>query len=245
MAPASQARHPKAVVFDVGQTLLEVKPSVGHVYAEAAVRHGVEAAPDELEQAFRRLWAERRSSFPDDRGYGTSEAEERAWWREIVHAVFTETGHRDRFGDAFEDYFDHVFALFETPRVWRVFEDVVPALDELDRLGLRKAVISNWDQRLHVLLDRLGLKRRFEFVLTSAEVGHRKPHPIIFQAAIDRLGLPPADILYIGDSKTDDVAGAQAVGMRALLLDRHRAESTPTVLASLTHLSSWLARELR
>src|SRR5690606_31963125 len=122
-------------------------------------------------------------------------------------------------------YFTELFELFAHPRPWRVFDDVEPVLADLERRGLRRAVGSNWDHRLHVLLERLGLKRRFDFVLTSAEAGWRKPHPRIFALALEALDVPAERVAYVGDSYDDDVLGARDAGMVPFLLNRRRASS--------------------
>lgn len=229
-----------AVLFDAGQTLVRVEPSVGDVYARVARDYGVEVEAAALEGAFRTLWKRLRPAFPDNSGYRTSEDEERAWWRAMVEAVHVETDTREAFGARFEDYFHRLFELFARPEPWHVFDDVEPVLRALEREGIRRGVVSNWDHRLHVLLEGLGLKGWFEFVLTSAEAGWRKPHPHIFAQAIERLGLPASRVAYVGDSYDDDVVGAQEAGLTPFLLDRRRDRSTRDCLAGLEDLLRYL-----
>ena len=76
-------------------------------------------------------------------------------------------------------------------------------------------VVSNWDDRLPVLLEGLGLARFFEAIVYSAGVGAEKPFPAIFHHALDHLELPPEQVIHIGDRQREDVEGAQAVGMQA------------------------------
>lgn len=224
------------VLLDVGQTLIDVEPSVGHVYADVARRHGVDAAPDAIERAFREFWRTKRPTFPDNLGCPTSEEAERTWWREAVQWVFASLGHLETFGPRFDAYFEDLFERFAHPEVWRLYDDVIPALDALERAGIRLAVVSNWDQRLYILLDRLGLTPRFEFILASARVGHRKPDPRIFQEALRRLDLPPTRVAHIGDSHEEDILGAHNVGITPLHLVR--PETTLTSLSSFIILNS-------
>ena len=111
------------------------------------------------------------------------------------------------------------------------YEDVVPALRRWRADGLRLVVVSNWDISLHEVLRRTGLRELLDGVVCSAEVGAAKPDPAIFQAALELAGLAPADVVHIGDSPEEDVAGALAAGIRSLLLRR----DAPT-LASLADL---------
>ena len=88
----------------------------------------------------------------------------------------------------------------------------VEAVSELTRLGLRLAVVSNWDVALAEHLERIGLADRFEAVVTSAEAGAPKPDPRIFELALERLQVRPERALHVGDSEADE-EGARAAGM--------------------------------
>jgi HAD superfamily hydrolase (TIGR01549 family) len=96
--------------------------------------------------------------------------------------------------------------------------------DLLDRLRRRHrlAVVSNFDYTptaRHVL-DRAGVVDHFDAIVVSDEVGWRKPAPVIFEHALSRLGVTPAEALFVGDRMDLDVAGAQAVGMQAAWINR-------------------------
>jgi putative hydrolase of the HAD superfamily len=101
------------------------------------------------------------------------------------------------------------------------FPDAAPALEALATQGRRLAVVSNWDVSLPPLLVRLALAPYLETVVHSAGVGASKPDPRPFLVALERLGLPPEECVHVGDDAVNDVAGAAAAGLRAILLDRH------------------------
>jgi putative hydrolase of the HAD superfamily len=229
-------RH-NAILFDAGGTLLRVQRSVGEIYAQRAARHGVSVSPEALEAAFRKIWDDRRDSLLTS----TSDEIERRWWYEVVEDVFAATRQRAAFGDSFEGFFDELYDLFSTPTVWRVFEDVSPTLDMLENHGIRTAVVSNWDCRLPRLLERLGLAERFEFILTSAQAGFRKPDPRIFEAALNRLGLLASRVVHVGDSYEDDIIGAKSAGVTAVLIERQGNQETDCpAIRSLKDLLPWL-----
>ena len=95
------------------------------------------------------------------------------------------------------------------------FEPMPGAVDavlELERLGLRLAVVSNWDVALHDYLEELALADHFTTVVTSAEASAPKPDPRIFWLALERLGVRPERALHVGDSEADE-EGARAAGM--------------------------------
>jgi putative hydrolase of the HAD superfamily len=93
------------------------------------------------------------------------------------------------------------------------------ALERLRAAGFRLAVVSNSEGTVEAMLEEVGLRPFFETVVDSAVVGSVKPDALIFQIALDRLGLRPADAVMVGDSPTADVHGAHALGIRAALVD--------------------------
>jgi FMN phosphatase YigB (HAD superfamily) len=101
-----------------------------------------------------------------------------------------------------------------------VFDDVLPALDELALRGIRCAVVSNWDCSLAEVLAQLGILERFATVSVSAVVGARKPDTRIFSHALAMLGLEPDHVIHVGDDLERDIRGARAADLRAVLIDR-------------------------
>ena len=109
-------------------------------------------------------------------------------------------------------------------------------LDELAARGFALAVVSNWDERLPRLLERLDLARRFAAIAVSQQVGVEKPHAAIFLSALERLGVEPAEAVHVGDRKLEDVEGARAAGLEALWLAKDGAGDL-TSLAELPEKS--------
>ena len=196
----------QAVSFDVGGTLLEVSPSVGHVYAEVAAWHGIKGlSAAALNRKFTAVWR-----AATDFGHSRSD------WASLVDATFR--GLTDR--PPSRTFFPALYDRFAEPDAWHIYEDVVPTLHALAARGLRLGVISNWDERLRPLLDRLKLAGYFEAIIVSREVGSSKPSRGIFEHAVRKLGLPAEAVLHVGNSLAMDVRGARAAGLRALLLHR-------------------------
>ena len=84
---------------------------------------------------------------------------------------------------------------------------------------MRRAVVSNSDGRAEEGLAAAGLLEWFELVIDSQLVGFEKPDPRIFHAALERMGLAPAEALYVGDIYEVDVVGARGAGLDVILLD--------------------------
>lgn len=96
--------------------------------------------------------------------------------------------------------------------------DTHDALRRLRDAGLRLGVVSNSDGRVEEALEAAGLRPYFRVVVDSALAGVEKPDPAIFRAALEVLGIPAAEALYVGDLYDVDVVGARAAGMTAVLL---------------------------
>lgn len=201
-----RSRTIRAISFDVGGTLLEPWPSVGHVYAEVAGRFGIRGvAPETLNAAFGVAWKARV-----DFDYT------RAAWQRLVEQTFAAAGASVPDAVCFDAIYEH----FAGAEPWRLFDDVLPTLNAARQHGLKLAVVSNWDERLQPLLAALNLTRCFDVIVSSHTSGCTKPAPEIFRQATMALGVPPGEMLHIGDSMEEDFDGARAAGLAALWLDR-------------------------
>ena len=186
--------------------MIEPWPSVGHVYAEVArVRGHARLDVARLNRQFREAWS-RRETFD----YSLSS------WQAIVVDTFAGLLR----GAQAEALFDDLYQHFSLADPWRIFPDALPALEAARAAGLRLGVISNWDERLRPLLDRLGLREYFEVLIISHEHGRTKPDEALFRAAAQAFGLEPALVCHVGDSHREDVLGARAAGFGAAWLCR-------------------------
>jgi putative hydrolase of the HAD superfamily len=120
------------------------------------------------------------------------------------------------------DELDHttVRAAMLEALAFRTFPDVLPALRELRERGLRLVVVSNWDCSLPEWLDRAGIGEVVDGSVSSAVVGEAKPAPAVFEAGLRVAGCDAAEALFVGDSVVNDVVGARAAGLRAVLVQR-------------------------
>jgi len=210
----------RAVSFDVGGTLIEPWPSVGHVYAGVAGRFGITGIePEHLNRQFAIAWKARRE-FDYSR-----EA-----WRELVNHAFAGLSPDPPNAACF----DAMYEVFATVDPWHVFGDVRPTLAAVRARGWKLAIVSNWDERLRPLLRKLDLCECFDAIIISHEASFTKPAQAIFQCAAAALNLPAETILHIGDSRAEDFDGARAAGMRSLLLDRKAVPGGDGVVSSLS-----------
>lgn len=120
---------------------------------------------------------------------------------------------------------------------WELFSDVHETLIEIRSHGLPMAVVSNWPATLEATLGRLAIRDYFDSVVASGVVGYAKPHPRIFRIALEQLGVAPHRAVHVGDSAGDDIQGAAAAGVHAVLLDRDGSRgAAPQRIRSLAEL---------
>jgi putative hydrolase of the HAD superfamily len=130
------------------------------------------------------------------------------------------------------------------PGLWtRPAEGARACLDALARLGLRLACVSNSDGRAEEHLAACGVRAGLEFVVDSHHEGVAKPEPAIFRIALDRLGVPAGQALYVGDLRGVDGAGARGAGMHFVLLDPYGdyAGAGEPAVDSIARLPGWVA----
>jgi len=99
-------------------------------------------------------------------------------------------------------------------------DGVVGTLQELRRRGLRLAVVSACTEDVPNVWPETAFAGLFDAEVFSATCGYMKPDPEIFLLAAENLGVEPRDCLYVGDGANDELAGAERVGMRSVLIQR-------------------------
>jgi putative hydrolase of the HAD superfamily len=198
----------QAVLFDLDFTLAKPGPDLGpEGYQRLGRRFGLELDPALYKEA-RAKAVEGLHKHPDFRH------DEEIW------VAFTERIVRGMGGDSDRAY----EAAVEMTRAWEhahnfdLFDDVPPVLDDLRRRGLKLGIVSNTGRDVDEFLEHHNL--RIDAALSSRVHGKVKPHPTIFQAVLDQLGVAAEQAVMVGDSPEDDLEGARALGMRAFLVDR-------------------------
>jgi putative hydrolase of the HAD superfamily len=222
--------HARAVVFDAVGTVIRPAVSAPVVYAQAAARFGLTVSPDAVLAGF--LTAFRVEEDVDRRaGWLTSEVREVERWRRIVAAALPGTG---------DAVFDELYRHFARPDAWAVPADAGPTFAALAERGLRLGLGSNYDSRLDtVLAGRPELAPLAGCVVVSSRVGVRKPGAEFFGRVCAELGCEPGEVVFVGDDVENDILGATAAGMVAVLIDP--AGRHPDVRPRVASLSGLLA----
>ncbi len=204
----SEPHELSAVLFDVDFTLARPGPELGpEGYVRAGERHGLTLEPGRYEAA-------RDAALVDLRRHPELEHDDEIWFR------FTERIVRGMGGDA-----DSAYACaVEITRGWErhenfeLYDDVPDSLAALRAAGLRIGLVSNASRDVRDFALHHGLD--VDAGISSFHHGRTKPHASIFRAVLDLLEVEPVEAVMVGDTIADDVEGALALGMRAILLDR-------------------------
>jgi HAD superfamily hydrolase (TIGR01549 family) len=197
----------RAVVFDVDYTIAKPGPDLGpDGYRRLGERHGLTLDPERYDSA-------RRSALVALERHPELDHDEETW------VLFTQ-----RIIEGMGGVGDTYAAAYEMERAWvhahhfELYEDAQPALAAVRALGLRVGLLSNTARDLDQFVVHHGLE--VDAVLTSRTHGKTKPHETIFRHMLELLGVAPGEALMVGDTLEDDIEGARAVGMRAVLVDR-------------------------
>jgi putative hydrolase of the HAD superfamily len=194
-------------------TLVELAAPVDALRAQLASRFGLEISADQAAAALGREIRHYRAHMHE----GRDTASLAALRRDCARAL--RAGLPDGDGVRALDLDELTVALLAALR-FAVHGDGRAVLLRARAAGLRVIAVSNWDVSLGEVLEGLGLAPLLWAVVSSAAVGAAKPAPAIFQHALELAGVPAACALHVGDSLTEDVRGAQACGIEAVLLRR-------------------------
>ncbi|XP_028825837.1 haloacid dehalogenase-like hydrolase domain-containing protein 3 [Denticeps clupeoides] len=217
MSRAATGEPVRWVLWDVKDTLLKVRLSVGEQYCSEARRAGLALHPAQLHAAFRQAYRQQAALHPN---YGVAQGlgGER-WWVAVVRSTFARCGVHD--ASVLDHLATRLYHNFKRPENWEVFSDTQLALRNCASMGLQLGVVSNFDNRLNGILQGCGLLPHFSFLLTSEGAGVAKPDPGIFRQALQMCGVPASSVAHVGDHFVNDYLAARSLGIRGYLLDRH------------------------
>lgn len=225
------------LLWDFDGTLAS-RPRMWATACMAAVHARLGACPIGLDELDAHLghgmpWHRPSLAYPD---LGTAEL----WWqavRDRITAVLISHGCTPNEASLVaEDVQDAII----DPTGYELFPDVHDALDLAEQAGWRSAVVSNHIPELADVLHGLAIGHRLDWVLTSAAIGYEKPHPQIFQQALERVRTN--GVWMIGDNEQADCAGATAVGIPAIHLRHSPSSHQPHAADAIAAVELILAR---
>ena len=200
----------RAVFFDVDFTLIYPGPTFqAEGYRRACADAGIDVDPAKFDAATA------ASSFILD------DVEEQIYSHDLfVHYTASIIEHMGGRGAKVVEVARTIYDQWSVNHHFELYDDVAPVLTRLSRQGLIIGAISNSARSLDAFCDHFALRELITVSLSSAEHGYMKPHRSIFDAALEKAGVPASDAVMVGDSLKHDIEGARAAGMQAVLLRR-------------------------
>jgi 2-haloalkanoic acid dehalogenase type II len=240
------------VLFDLGNTLIHFDGAWPDVMQAADAEllsylqeEGFQLDPDGFVLEFRRrlneYYQQRESEFIE---YTTAL---------VLRTLLTELGHGQIDDVRLRPALRRLYAVSQAH--WKREEDTLATLEALKAAGYKLGIISNAsdDEDVQTLVDKAEIRPYFEFVLSSAACGIRKPNPAIFGIALEQLGLPAARVAMVGDTLGADILGARNAGLYSIWITRRadtpdNRDHDDTILpdaqiAALAELPALLARK--
>jgi putative hydrolase of the HAD superfamily len=200
----------KAVIFDVDFTLFHPGPELGpEGYQGLGEEYGLELDPARYETA-------RLAAINEVQQHPELVHDEEVWILFTEQIMVGMGGEQGRCRECAVE----MVRRWERHHNFSLYDDALPALAEMRRHGLRIGLISNGQRDLEEFAEHHGLD--VDVACGSLAHGRIKPHPSIFEAALAALGVEVGEAVMVGDSYRDDIEGARALGMRAILVDRDR-----------------------
>ncbi|MFQ5690401.1 MAG: haloacid dehalogenase type II [Gemmatimonadota bacterium] len=197
----------RVLCFDCYGTLIDWERGITAALRPVLAAHGVRLEGEEILQLYAELEpeAERGDFVP---------------YREVLSRVVRAMGERLGFATSRSEE----GCLADSLGEWPPFPDTVAALEGLGR-RYRLAVLSNVDEDLFALTARrLGV--RFDPVITAERVGSYKPSPRNFEYALERMGVPPRQVLHVAQSLYHDIAPATSLGLSTVWVKRRAEDAT-------------------
>jgi len=207
------------VLFDLGSTLIYFSGNWQEVIqqGQAALIHrllksGIKLDPEKFQEQLQSSMEAYFSNRDDELIEHTTGA--------ILRDLLTRWGHPDLPEALILDALQDMYQVSEA--YWHVESETQSGLDDLRSQGYHLGLISNAadDANVQRLVDKAGLRSYFDVILTSAALGIRKPHPLIFQAALETWQAVPGQAVMVGDTLSADIQGAKNLGIFSIWVTR-------------------------
>jgi putative hydrolase of the HAD superfamily len=235
-ATLNDRRSTRAVFFDVDFTLIYPGPTFqGEGYQRFCAQYGIEVDPGRFPEAV--LGASVILNEEQDHIYDPDIFVR--YTRRIIEGM-------GGIGAQLDACANEIYAEWAGCQHFILYDDVTPVLKELAARGIKAGLISNSHRSLASFQQHFELHGLIAAALSSSEHGYLKPHPSIFESALQLLGVSAAESVMVGDSLAHDIEGARRVGMRGILVQRSPASGGTTppdvpVISTLSELTAHLS----
>lgn len=203
------------VTLDATNTILKFRVPAWQYYAEVAQDFGYSVDAQQVKTQSLNSFKIIGKKHPN---FGRDTIRWEEWWRKFVKSSFA--GLLPAAADV-DGIAKRLIEDFKTTKCWCSADGSENLLTLLRDKGISIGVISNYDPRLHEVLNNVSLGSHFDFIITSYDVGFSKPDKRIFDCAMQELkeSVVPSECLHIGDDVKKDYEGARAAGWHSVLVN--------------------------
>lgn len=225
----------RAIWFDAADTLITIQDSP-KLFAAYLANHSLIVSTERIRQAlddaFLNLYYRRKP----EQFAACTPASERSFWIAFYRYVLEILDLWPKLDEQVAPRMcDELYELYHSPEHYIMFDDVLPVLDKLREAGYHMAVVSNFAPALPRILSDKGIAEYVDPIVVSTLVGCEKPDPRIFLYTLEKTGMKPEEVLYVGDHEINDVWAPRQVGIDAVRIKRY-AEQRGEGITSLHEL---------
>lgn len=211
--------HFQGILFDLGNTLLhfdgdtaEMIARADRALAESLSSSGLEFNKNQFVREFRHRLSTYHQVREEDLIEHTTER--------ILEQVLADFGFANVEDSIIQEGLKKLYHVSQNH--WIPEKDALPTLETLKQRGCRMGIISNAgdDADVQLLVDKANIRPYFDFIITSAVCGFRKPDSKIFQHALDKWGYSAAQTAMVGDTLHADILGANQIGIYSVWITR-------------------------
>jgi 2-haloalkanoic acid dehalogenase type II len=203
------------LIFDLGGTLMHtrsdspaIETQADEALAASLRQHGIELKAETFRARLQEYYEQRDKDF-----YETT-------YHLVLRELLKELGHAEVAESVLRSALDALYSV--TQSNWLLESDAIETLDTLKSSEYQLGIFSNAGDNKDVqdLIESFGIRKYFDFVLTSAACFYRKPHPRAFEIALAQWNAPPNEAAMIGDSLEADILGAKQLNISSIWITR-------------------------
>lgn len=203
------------MLFDAGETLVHPSPSFPELFSRIVRDAGHERDPDDVLEASAAVLRRFSEASRDGDLWTLSPEASRTFWLGVYGRMLESLGLPSADGLR-----ETLYEGFTDLGNYALFDDVAETLDGLAEAGVTLGIVSNFEAWLEDLLAALGVRDRFPVRVISGIEGIEKPDPRIYRLALERAGVSPREVAFVGDNPEYDVVPPAVLGMFTVLIDR-------------------------
>lgn len=217
----------RLVTFDITDTLIRFSRAPAIQYAKTAAEMGIgDIDQGAMESCFKKEFKAMNSLYPNW-GYSTPNFTWQQWWSLLVTNIF-HCVKPDIDSEKLKELTKKLIRIYRTSDCYSHIDGGRDLVDKVRRAGKQIGVISNFDPSLIQVLNEVGLADKFDFILTSYDVGFQKPNKEIYNASLKISNVQPHEALHIGNMYALDYIGARNAGWSSLLITSNESDLKKT-----------------